>query len=161
MQSPRGQWVNWLWPMALWQHIDGLVQERRNSSALAMELCLSCINPSIWHRRPQSTKVQVMSCHLVSVKPLHEPMLIYCQLDQTSTRTTRMPSFWDTPTPTWLSILVIHIRSHVKTRQIQSYKFLKIAKNSNFEILQENLHATHLLKFPDKLYKYPMSPINK
>ena len=29
------------------QHIDGLVQERRNSSALAMELHLSCINPSI------------------------------------------------------------------------------------------------------------------
>ena len=25
---------------------DGLVQERRNSSALAMEICLSCINPS-------------------------------------------------------------------------------------------------------------------
>ena len=25
-----------------------LVQERRNSSALAMELCLSCTNPSIW-----------------------------------------------------------------------------------------------------------------
>ena len=30
-----------------WQHIDGLVQERRNSSALAMELHLSCTNPSI------------------------------------------------------------------------------------------------------------------
>ena len=28
-------------------HIDVLVQERRNSSALAMELCLSCTNPSI------------------------------------------------------------------------------------------------------------------
>ena len=28
-------------------HIDGLVQERCNSSALAMELHLSCINPSI------------------------------------------------------------------------------------------------------------------
>ena len=28
-------------------YIDGLVQERHNSSALAMELCLSCINPSI------------------------------------------------------------------------------------------------------------------
>ena len=28
-------------------NIDGLVQERRNSSALAMGLCLSCINPSI------------------------------------------------------------------------------------------------------------------
>ena len=28
-------------------HLDGLVQERRNSSALAVELRLSCINPSI------------------------------------------------------------------------------------------------------------------
>ena len=28
-------------------HFDGLVQERRNSSALAMELRISCINPSI------------------------------------------------------------------------------------------------------------------
>ena len=30
-------------------HIDGFVQERCNSSALAMELRLSYINPSIWH----------------------------------------------------------------------------------------------------------------
>ena len=29
-------------------HINGLVQERHNSSALAMELHLSCINPSIY-----------------------------------------------------------------------------------------------------------------
>ena len=28
-------------------HIDGLVQERRNSSALAMELRLSCTNPAL------------------------------------------------------------------------------------------------------------------
>ena len=28
-------------------YIDMLVQERRNSSALAMELCLSCTNPAI------------------------------------------------------------------------------------------------------------------
>ena len=27
-------------------HINGLMQERYNSSALAMELCLFCINPS-------------------------------------------------------------------------------------------------------------------
>ena len=27
--------------------IEGLAQERRNSSALAMELCLSCTNPWI------------------------------------------------------------------------------------------------------------------
>ena len=31
-----------------WYHIDGLVQERHNSSALAVELCLSCTNPLIW-----------------------------------------------------------------------------------------------------------------
>ena len=29
-------------------YFSGLVQERRNSSALAMELHLSCTNPSIW-----------------------------------------------------------------------------------------------------------------
>ena len=28
-------------------HIDGLMQERRNSSALAVELRLSCTNPSV------------------------------------------------------------------------------------------------------------------
>ena len=40
----------------------------------------------------------------------------------------------------------------------QSYKFWKIAKNSNFEILTESLHATHLLKLLDKMYKYEMDP---
>ena len=34
-----------------WSNIDGLVQERRNSSALAMELRLSCTKPSIWYVR--------------------------------------------------------------------------------------------------------------
>ena len=29
-------------------YIDGLEQERRNSSALAMELRRSCTNPSTW-----------------------------------------------------------------------------------------------------------------
>ena len=29
-------------------HIDGLMQQRRNSSAIAMEKCLSCIIPSIF-----------------------------------------------------------------------------------------------------------------
>ena len=33
--------------MQLWHHIDGLMQKRPNFSALAMELRLSCINPSI------------------------------------------------------------------------------------------------------------------
>ena len=30
-------------------YFDGLVQERRNSSALALELHLSCTDPLIWH----------------------------------------------------------------------------------------------------------------
>ena len=33
------------WPP---QHIDGLVQERRKSSALAMELSFSCTKPSMY-----------------------------------------------------------------------------------------------------------------
>ena len=58
----------------------------------------------------------------------------------------------------WVPILVIHIRSQVKRRESQSYKFLKIAKNSNFEILQEILHVAHFLKLLDKMYKYEMDP---
>ena len=37
-------------------------------------------------------------------------------------------------------------------RQNQSYKFYKIAKSSNLEILQETLHI-YLLKLLDKMYK--------
>ena len=33
-------------------HIYGLVQERRNTTAIALELHLSCTNPSIWSRIP-------------------------------------------------------------------------------------------------------------
>ena len=74
------------------------------------------------------------------------------------TGTTRTPVFWDTPSAPWLPILVIHIRCQVKTRQSQSYKFWKIAKYSNFEILQEIILATHLLKLLDNMNKYEMDP---
>ena len=37
-------------------YIDGLVQERRNSSVLAMELRLSCTNPSIWYVKCNAEK---------------------------------------------------------------------------------------------------------
>ena len=33
---------------------------KTNASVLAMELCLSCTNPSIWHCRPRSTLVQIV-----------------------------------------------------------------------------------------------------
>ena len=45
-------------------------------------------------------------------------------------------------------ILVIHIRSQVKTRQGQIYKFKKTAK---ILILQESYHATHRLEWLDKM----------
>ena len=60
------------------------------------------------------------------------------------------------PAAPWLPIPVIHIRPQVKTRQ--SYKLKKIAKKSNFEILQEALDVTHLLKLLDKMYKYEKDP---
>ena len=37
-------------------------------------------------------------------------------------------------------------------------QILKKAKTSNFEILQETWHTTHLLKLLDKMYKYEMDP---
>ena len=52
----------------------------------------------------------------------------------------------------------VFIRSQVKTRQSQSYKFKKIAKNSNLEILQDTLQGTHLLRLLDKMYKYEKDP---
>ena len=58
------------------------------------------------------------------------------------------------PTAPWLPILVIHIRS--KQEKVKDTDFKKIAKNSNFEILQETLHATHLMKLLDEMYKYDM-----
>ena len=41
-------------------HIDGLVQERRNSSVLTMELRLSCTNPSTYWQ--SDTKVLYLNC---------------------------------------------------------------------------------------------------
>ena len=57
------------------------------------------------------------------------------------------------PAAPWLLVLVIHIRSQVKTsKKIQSYKFKKIAKKWDFVILQETIHATYLHKLLDKMY---------
>ena len=41
------------------------------------------------------------------------------------------------PAAPWLPILVIHIRSQVKTTHSQSYKFKKIAKTSNLKFCKE------------------------
>ena len=48
------------------------------------------------------------------------------------------------------------IPSQNKTKS--KLQILKIAKNSIFLILQETLHAAHLLKLLDNMYKYEMDP---
>ena len=47
--------------------INGIVQERRYSSALAMELRLSCIKPSACYRIPQATLSNVNACILIQI----------------------------------------------------------------------------------------------
>ena len=47
--------------------------------------------------------------------------------------------------------------SHYIPSQNKTKSKLQIAK-TNFEILPETLHATHLLKLLDKMYKYKMDP---
>ena len=46
--------------MYLCIYIDGLMQERCNSSALAMELHPSCSNPSIWRYSERHIKEVIM-----------------------------------------------------------------------------------------------------
>ena len=48
----------------LWQlHVDGLVQERRNSIANVLELCLSCTNPSMYCFEYTAIYQSIISCH--------------------------------------------------------------------------------------------------
>ena len=42
----------------------------------------------------------------------------------------------------------------IQNKTVKVTNFKKIAKNLNLEILQETLHATHLLKLFGKMYKY-------
>ena len=60
----KGDKLNHWWPNSV-IYIDGLVQKRRKSSALAMELRLSCDQPSICPTRPLS-----MSCFGENVSTL-------------------------------------------------------------------------------------------
>ena len=56
-------------------YINGLVQERRHSSALAMELCLSCTNPLIrnvaWHicGLHGTKRLWLIMCHNLVITP--------------------------------------------------------------------------------------------
>ena len=56
------------------------------------------------------------------------------------------------PPPPWLSILVFTSDPKSKQEKVKITNY-KNAKNSNLEILQETLHATHLLMLLDKMYE--------
>ena len=68
------------------------------------------------------------------------------------TRTTRMPAFWDTPAAPWLPILTSDFKS--KQDKVKVTNFKKLPK---YQILKFQ-HATHLLKFLDKMCEYKMDP---
>ena len=74
------------------------------------------------------------------------------------TRTTRTPAFWDTPRPHDYPYKWFTSDPKSKQDKVKATNLKKNAKNSNFEILQETLHATHFLKLFDKMYKYEMDP---
>ena len=71
----------------------------------------------LWYVKPQPTLLLSLCCSLQN------------KLEQLVRLRSEIP-----PVTPWLPILVIHTRSQVKTRQNQSYKFKKIAKNGNFAI---------------------------
>ena len=62
-------------------HIDGFMQERPNSSALAMQLRISCTNPSIWNISLIHILTNWIRCHVTpSERVLHWQSLIYFSL---------------------------------------------------------------------------------
>ena len=52
-------------------HINGMMQKRRNSSALAMELRLFCINPLIYIIGYDCTYVPLVICYIRNLFVLH------------------------------------------------------------------------------------------
>ena len=72
------------------RHFDGLIQERRNSIASALELCLSCINPLncqpinnvfVMHHNmwlPESSCVPALWCHVIAWELLCTCIVMSC-----------------------------------------------------------------------------------
>ena len=63
----------------VWSNMDGLVQERRNSIANALELHLSCTNPSIWFDVAYHITNKVRARIRVCTHKIHPISLLYSQ----------------------------------------------------------------------------------
>ena len=83
--TQRTNWVvlcatrDFSWSAALWGQIDGLVQDCSNSSALAMELRLSCTNPSKYQRYHV---VLFSTLWKITIVTLYRNCLYVCRLPQ-------------------------------------------------------------------------------
>ena len=104
-------------------YIDGLVQERRNSSALAMELRLSCNNPSI--------------CAAGSGNHLRLPIAIFRFHDFILGNVTCRQGYicWGKYNFTMLEIAEMHFTKTYKSCQFQICTFFSI-DNDNVWIVQ-------------------------
>ena len=92
-------------------HIDGLVQERRNPSALAMELRLSCINPQY-----DSKRIPLFTSHLVaSFALLHGQSLLPKRHDSSALVTDLYLLYQHIKGWTKWVIFCIHIQLHFFT----------------------------------------------
>ena len=75
------------------------------------------------------------------------------------TRTTRTPAFWVYPPPPhdYPYYWPVHIGVKITSK---NYKLKEFAKTLNFFILNKPLHAKHLLKLLDNMYKYEMGRVS-
>ena len=100
--------------------------------------------------------VVTMSCRLSLAEGIHKMIPAKTRKATEETRTT---GFWGYPQPPhdypyhWF---ILDPKS--KQDKSQSYKFKKFAKKSNLEILQDTLHATHILNLLGKMCKYEIDP---
>ena len=64
-------------------HINGLVQQRRNSIALPMELCLSCTKPSISCHRITTQMIRMIYIYIYVIQSLRDMIhQTYFKLDK-------------------------------------------------------------------------------
>ena len=91
-------------------HFDGLLQERHNSCALAMELCLSCTNPSIWWPMQFCKQIRTEQFYTIIISLIAQ-ILIYvssCLCVEMCQYHTRTPGCWPWSIILhwWLSIIL-------------------------------------------------------
>ena len=114
MDSWMGQWIITKYRISIYtdgrRHVDGVVQERRNSSALAMELRLSCTNPSMLKRSVINYLTKPTSTHFCHQSQKH--IIIQHEI--------------------WAWRCILHIHQLSNNAQISSFDVLSCGSVYNF-----------------------------